>query len=416
MLLTGRMQDVLKFYPDNYFDSVVTDPPYGLKFMGKKWDYSVTTASMWAECLRVLKPGGHLLSFSGSRTYHRMTVNIEDAGFEIRDMIAWVYGSGFPKSLDIGKAIDKNNGKHKVDLRTFGDYVKTCREKLGLSRKQLDDLMGTNTAVSWWEGRKTGVQLPSLETYNKLKLLLGLDNRFDELIQWSEAEREVTGQINDTTIDINPGNSKTLQVLRDITAPKTPEAIKWDGWGTALKPALEPITVARKPLSEGTVAANVLKWGVGGINIDACRVGMEEVTKTQSNGIMISPHGTKIGRYPSNLMHDGCIDKPYFYHAKTSKTDRHRGCEDLRWTKVSEDEYIEDPNGEIKGNFHPTVKPTALMSYLVKLVTPEGGEILDPFKGSGSTGVGAKEAGDFKFTGIDLHKHNTTIAARRIKC
>jgi len=175
LLLHGDALEELKKLEDNSVDSIVTDPPYGLKFMGKRWDYDVPSIEVWEECLRVLKPGGYLLSFAGTRTQHRMACNIEDAGFEIRDMIAWVYGSGFPKSHNISKALDKG------------------------------------------------------------------------------AERRL------------------------ITAPTTDEAKQWDGWGTALKPALEPITVARKPLSEKTIAKNVLKWGTGGINIDGCRIATDEI-------------------------------------------------------------------------------------------------------------------------------------------
>jgi len=200
-LLNGNCLDLMRSMPDNSVDSIVTDPPYGLSFMGKKWDCSVPSVEIWAECLRVLKPGGHLLAFSGTRTQHRMAVNIEDAGFEIRDMIAWVYGSGFPKSLDVSKAIDKAAGAE--------------REVLGTVKK-------TPSASS---GCNEGWRRP-----------------------WAEGK---------TTMD--------------ITAPATDLARQWQGWGTALKPALEPITVARKPLIS-TVAANVLEHGTGGLNIDACRV------------------------------------------------------------------------------------------------------------------------------------------------
>lgn len=188
-LIHGDCLEVLKGMPDNSVDSIVTDPPYGLSFMGKKWDYDVPDQAIWEECLRVLKPGGHLLAFAGTRTQHRMAVRIEDAGFEIRDMIAWVYGSGFPKSLDVSKAIDKAAG--------------AVREVIGKA-------------------------------------------------QWSNSAAHFV-----------PGEDHTARVTLDITAPATAAARQWQGWGTALKPALEPITVARKPL-KGTVAANVLEWGTGG--------------------------------------------------------------------------------------------------------------------------------------------------------
>ncbi len=217
-LYHGDCREILAGLPDESVSAVVTDPPYGLAFMGKKWDYDVPSVAIWEQCLRVLKPGGHLLAFAGTRTQHRMAVRIEDAGFEIRDMIAWVYGSGFPKSLDVSKAIDKAAGAE--------------REVVGIS--------------------------------------------------------SVTGARQSRTMDDgNKGTRRTYQndkpVVNSITAPATPEAKQWSGWGTALKPALEPITVARKPLC-GTVAANVLEHGTGALNVDGCRVGdtVETWPKSQS--------------------------------------------------------------------------------------------------------------------------------------
>ena len=291
----GDCLEVLRSLPDCSVDSVVTDPPYGLSFMGKRWDYDVPSVEIWAECLRVLKPGGHLLAFAGTRTQHRMAVRIEDAGFEIRDMIAWVYGSGFPKSLDVSKAIDKNNGH--------------------------------------WRGKAGGV-------------VSGND-----AMSGGNYERTPKGE------------------------PITPEAKQWQGWGTALKPALEPITVARKPLI-GTVAENVLQHGTGAINVDGGRVG---------------------GRWPANFIHDGSEEATdllgasarFFYCAKASKADR----------------------GE---NHHPTVKPTDLMRYLCRLVTPPSGIVLDPFMGSGSTGKAAMLEG-FAFVGIEREAEYIDIAKARIQ-
>jgi len=198
-LMLGNCLDKLKELDNNSVDSVVTDPPYGLSFMGKKWDYDVPAVNIWKECFRVLKPGGHLLAFAGTRTQHRMAVNIEDAGFEIRDMIAWVYGSGFPKSHNISKAIDKMAGAE--------------REVVGIG----------------------AASRPNAKNHNV------------------RTRGDFSGDVFETV-------------------PATPEAQQWDGWGTALKPALEPITVARKPVAEKSIAANVLKYGTGAINIDASRV------------------------------------------------------------------------------------------------------------------------------------------------
>jgi DNA modification methylase len=331
-LLHGDCLERLQELPDCSVDACVTDPPYGLSFMGKKWDYDVPGENIWRECLRVLKPGGHLLAFAGTRTQHRMAVRIEDAGFEIRDMIAWVYGSGFPKSHNIGKAIDKAAGAE--------------REVIGVA------------------GRSGSIR-------------------------------------NSMAGDFAGGEYMS-------TAPATPEAQQWDGWGTALKPALEPITVARKPL-QGTVAANVLEHGTGAINIDGCRVGTDggggnglgSHYDRLGNTKPLVRHGEAsgpIGRWPANLIHDGSDEvtellgdaQRFFYCAKASKKDRS------------------------EGNTHPTVKPTDLMRYLCRLVTPPGGIVLDPFMGSGSTGKAAMLDG-FRFIGIERDPTYFESARRRLQ-
>jgi len=381
-LMLGDCLERLRELPDCSVDSVVTDPPYGLSFMGKKWDYDVPSVEVWAECLRVLKPGGHLLAFAGTRTQHRMAVRIEDAGFEIRDMIAWVYGSGFPKSHDVSKAIDKAAGAE--------------REIVGLHPCPATPRVGTFNAS------------------------------FDTAV---------------------------------ITAPATDEARQWQGWGTALKPALEPITVARKPLGEKTVAANVLEHGTGAINVDGCRVGANGGTakgsKPQGDGNGIygaGLHGAceitqlNAGRWPANLIHDGSDDVDsllnsaarFFYCAKASKKDRDEGCEHLpehqeglqlargkcpdcgTWKNAGEEqckcggkwEMTSNPPPKARNN-HPTVKPAALMSYLCRLVTPPSGIVLDPFMGSGSTGKAAVLEG-FQFIGIERDEGYLEIATSRI--
>ena len=386
-IINGDSLKELKTLEENSIDAVVTDPPYGLKFMGKKWDYDVPSTELWVEVMRVLKPGGHLLSFAGSRTYHRMAVNIEDAGFEIRDQIMWVYGSGFPKSHNIGKSVDKLQGNE--------------REVIGKGQ------MGRNLTRNGHKG----------------------DMAIDELHQ----------------APIEP----------IITKGSSP----YEGWGTALKPAHEPIVVARKPLSEKTIAKNVLEWGTGGINIDGCRVGSEGGTKkvdTENCRESLGKYGDGLnggtvsridgGRFPANFIHDGSdevvglfpdsngqgkhkkadynanqpitmgggqvntsyTDKGsaarFFYCAKASKKDRNEGCEDVVTNEGGE---------ERKGNVHSTVKPTALMQYLVRLVTPVGGTVLDPFMGSGSTGKACVLEG-FDFIGIELDPEYCKIAEARI--
>jgi site-specific DNA-methyltransferase (adenine-specific) len=362
----GDCLDVLRTMADNSIDAIVTDPPYGLSFMGKKWDYDVPDEAVWRECLRVLKPGGHLLAFAGTRTQHRMAVRIEDAGFEIRDMIAWVYGSGFPKSLDVSKAIDKAAGAER------------------------------------------------------------------ELVERVRPDGKGAGRLCSGFV----GGSQSPQLKRD-DSPATSGAKQWHGWGTALKPALEPITVARKPIV-GTVANNVMTWGTGGVNVDGCRVGSEQLLAmtagqakigTFERGVMVTPERT--GRFPANLIHDGSEEavlgmgesSRYFYCAKASKRDRDEGCEGME-AKPRGQEYGLNAGGktaqqtphkhEPQRNHHPTVKPTDLMRYLCRLVTPPNGTVLDPFMGSGSTGKAAILEG-FRFIGIEREAEYLDIAQARIE-
>lgn len=423
-LLLGNCLDRLKDLEDNSIDAIVTDPPYGLSFMGKKWDYDVPSVDIWKECLRVLKPGGHLLSFAGTRTQHRMAVNIEDAGFEIRDMLAWVYGSGFPKSLNIGKAIDKIQGNEReVVERNIAYPDSDC-----------------------WS------------TPNK--------NKGSESTIWQKGEGEEFGK---------GGVIKT-----------TKGTSEWEGFGTSLKPALEPITLARKPIEKGlSIAENCLKWGVGGINIDGCRVGYTDGTtekqirrkytgNNEGNNSVTNNFGVKeikmtsestlTGRFPANLIHDGSDEvvglfpqtksgtavrhnsggntfggdsvKPpmedlgysdsgsasrFFYCAKASKRERNIGCEGLekRAGGSNAKGYTQDvarglDRNRPVANFHPTVKPLALMEYLVKLVSREGQVVLDPFMGSGTTGM-ACERLDREFVGIEMIPEYMEIAKCRIE-
>jgi DNA modification methylase len=364
-LLLGDCLEVMRSLPTESVDAIVTDPPYGLSFMGARWDYDVPSVEIWKEARRLLKPGGYLLAFAGTRTQHRMAVNIEDAGYEIRDLIAWVYGSGFPKSLDVSKAIDKAAGAER-------DVV-----DIGRSGK---------TAI--WDKRGR------MGTY-------------------------------------------------DITTPATEDAKTWAGWGTALKPALEPITVARKPFA-GTVAANVLKYGTGAINVDGCRIETDEelgrlnalgpytssrTWSTSSTGGQDS-RGYITGRWPANLLHDGSPEVDdllqgaarFFYCAKASGEDRDAG---LSRAKTSAAEKTNRKEGSAgitpyagsrtpTRNTHPTVKPVELMRYLCRLVTRPGGVVLDPFMGSGSTGRACIEEG-FTFIGIERDEAYYDLACERMR-
>jgi DNA modification methylase len=453
----GDCLKVLRGMEADSVDAVVTDPPYGLSFMGNGWDYEVPTEDVWRECLRVLKPGGHLLAFAGTRTQHRMAVRIEDAGFEIRDMIAWVYGSGFPKSLDVSKAIDKMDAAEEQRARRFRftEWVRST----GIIAAQIDVLTGTRMGGHYL----SPASQPAIMTREHLeacRMFLG------DIPEWVEREcdirsvesrnmaaREVVGVkiMNDTTKARAGFSGSTHSPDYDgskrpvnITAPATDAARQWDGWGTALKPALEPITVARKPLV-GTVAANVLRHGTGAINVDECRVaGVVPSTTHGANalgcmnddgsepsltGQRFDPHHA--GRWPANLIHDGSDEvvgltgdsARFFYCAKASKADRDEGLDagSHRAAGVG-DERPSGSSEERRGkkavqpraNIHPTVKPTDLMRYLCRLVTPPNGIVLDPFMGSGSTGKAAILEG-FRFLGIEREADYIEIARARIE-
>ena len=367
-LLNGHSAELLKKFPDNHFDSIVTDPPYLIGFLGKSWDAADNfQLDVYQECLRVLKPGGHILAFSAARTYHHLAVTLEQAGFEIRDQIMWIYSSGFPKSQDVGKSIQRSNKNEEVN--------------------------------------------------------------------------------------------------------------EWAGWGTALKPAHEPIALARKPMKT-SIAKNCQQYGVGALNIDACRVAIEgddtrsggsdgwdrvefgEAEPNKYDGEGYVPNAQ--GRFPSNVIGEIQDYQKYFYCPKVSRRERHTGFElpppmfgnvqgcygpdgerfavgfDARAegkTKKKKHDPLahiptnpdgmmsRDEKGQLVNNYtakkaavgnnHPTVKPVELMKYLIKLITPQGGKILDPFNGSGSTGMAAVELG-FEYVGIDLDEHYIDIATKRI--
>jgi hypothetical protein len=433
-------------------DAVVTDPPYGLAFMGKRWDYDVPSVAIWAECLRVLKPGGHLLAFAGTRTQHRMAVRIEDAGFEIRDMIAWVYGSGFPKSLDVSKAIDKRGGNIPWQAE-FAEHLRAIKPA-GMRATEINAHVANGSKSNFWGhfiDTKCQPLLPTLEQYRKLRELLPIDPAWDQHFL-PEAEREVVGQKTAGIANPEDRDRHTIggsaSVVVDITAPATPEAQQWAGWGTALKPALEPITMARKPLA-GTVAANVLEHGTGALNVDGCRVEAEQGDEPLrwAHGRSMGFHGaedrgrcealTSPGRWPANLIHDGSDEVVGLFpqttsgskpgevrrtkpHASGSMAGSLGGDGDLGafygdtgsaarffyTSKASRDDR--DP-----GNTHPTVKPTDLMRYLCRLVTPPSGIVLDPFMGSGSTGKAAMLEG-LGFIGIEREAPSYAIAQHRI--
>jgi hypothetical protein len=273
-LMLGNNIDKLKELPDNFVDSIVTDPPYGISFMNKKWDYDVPSVEFWKEVYRVLKPGGHILSFGGTRTYHRMVVNIEDAGFEIRDQIMWVYGSGFPKSLNIGKEVDKRGGK---TIGWFGEWLVKWRKDNNIPQSKIAELFPSKTGgltgcVSNWE---LGNNLPTNEQFNLICKTFNLP--FNSL---EEVEREFIGT---KTSGIGKAFTKDGWGSGKDEVEITKGNSQYEGWGTGLKPANEPIVLARKPIEEKTITENVLRFGTGGINIDGCRIGNDLIPSPQHN-------------------------------------------------------------------------------------------------------------------------------------
>ena len=469
-VLAGSCLDRLPELADESVDAVVCDPPYELGFMGKSWDSSgiAYDVNVWRECLRVLKPGGHILAFGGSRTWHRLAVAVEDAGFELRDSIAWLYGSGFPKSLDVSKAIDKAGATQGMAIRK---EIQDLISASGLTDQKIAEVANVSPAlVRFWRLGERSIQTDEAERITNL-----LGSKVPQ-----KAEREVIGERSQRgshsgVVTFNKSNSETELV----TAPATVEAQKWAGWGTALKPAFEPVVVGRKPL-KGTVAANVLAYGVGGLNIDATRIGTESTTRTNtvSNSYMTQKigfdsevqdfyaTGSSAGRWPSNVILDeytaqlvdqqsgiskssigktrsggragGIMGKPversdkdipfgfddsggasrFFYIAKANKRDRNEGLENFETKQVFGDEggtYQGLSNSKMPSqNFHPTVKPTDLMRQLIRLVTPPNGIVLDPFTGSGSTGKAAILEG-MQFIGCELTEDYLPIIQGRIE-
>ena len=388
-LYHGDCIEVMRGMVDGCVDAIVTDPPYGLGFMGRAWDALPPGYDFAVECLRVLKPGGHMLAFGGTRTWHRLAVAIEDAGFEIRDSIAWMYGSGFPKSLDVSKAIDKAAGVEREVVGLSLDYAEFNSPDYGSS-------------------------------------------------------------------DVNIAGRKERNVAAQITAPATPDAVRWQGWGTALKPAYEPIVVARKPVI-GTVAANVLAYGTGALNIDGCRIDMgaeydaNRVQRQQNSaGVIDGAFGAAAligkeiptyngkGRWPANVILD---------ESQAAELDRQSGwskspptdsvitvkANDSIGTFKMGDRQTANGHGDsggasrffytakastherprIDGSTHPTVKPLTLMRYLVRLVTPPGGIVLEPFAGSGTTAEACIVEG-FKCIGIERDPTYLDLIVQRV--
>ena len=653
-IIHGDCIEKLKDLPENSIDSIVTDPPYELGFMGKSWDSTgiANNPLMWAECLRVLKPGGYLLSFGGTRTYHRMASAIEDAGFEVRDMIEWVYGclsedteiltsngwkmlysvfegdyvfacdykndmklqlesvkqkfiydydedayhikdtgyynselmetdhivsknhnvlvseswardcysngeypqkvfaeilyenvqkrkelgyksefhipglngyipctiekipykgkvwcvevesgafvarrkgkifitgnSGFPKSLSISKAIDKMGIEPDIENKLnfekkLAKHIREQREKNNISLKEMNKIFGYVAGCNWWESQnKNNFRYPNVKDWERLKTIIDVSSEYDNRIKIEAAIGEKIGESIRSTAGFSneqvprPWKEKVGEVY-DITAPATENSKQWEGWGTALKPAHEPICMARKPLAEKTVAENVLKYGTGGINIDESRVetnGEDRSARYNGKpslggegnvnyaGKMNEVWEAPTGRFPANLIHDGSDEvlglfpqtkgatsrtdgkgvgmfasgnkeagviypdsgsaARFFYCAKSSKSERNAGLEGFEPVITNDGREKDIDNAfqrgtTLRSNHHPTVKPLSLTKYLATLIKPPtGGRLLVPFSGSGSEMIGALQAGWEYVEGVELTEEYIPIAEARI--
>lgn len=491
-LLTGDCRELMATLEADSIDAVVCDPPYELNFMGRAWDRAGVAfdPDTWRAVLRVMKPGAHLFAMGGSRTEHRMTCAIEDAGFEIRDKLCWLHATGFPKSLDISKAIDKQRHDDVTQVTAFlrhhaADTTrKTMVQALGFPGTE-----GTHGVASFVSDDPAKARVPTWDQWVKLRELLSFDDEMDAEVWRLNGRKGEPGEAWFERPKSNldpPGMQKSWTDGRGWNGnvarggdPITEDAAKWDGWGSALKPSMELIVLARKPLSEKTIAANVLRHGCGGLNIDGCRIGTESITiNTWDDGA--KPFGggaghtftSRIsqGRWPANVLLDetaaaaldqmsgerpsseiladgrkwypGKVDNffpgkgygkssgygdaggasRFFFTAKASTAERNKGLEGLpesdnkleNYRLVKNNPNTGKPNNTTAtANHHPTVKPLSLMSWLVRLITPPGGTVLDPFCGSGSTLVAADRQG-FDAIGIDLSPEYVEISRRRV--
>jgi DNA modification methylase len=467
----GDSREVLKTLADASVDACVTDPPYSLisiqkrigkpgsapaqegrdglyrrasaGFMGKTWDTGETAfdPAFWAEVYRVMKPGAHLVAFSGTRTYHRMTCAIEDAGFEIRDQIGWLYGSGFPKSHDVSKGIQKRRTEDAEPVRSICRSIRAAMDAKDLkSRHLVEHFDGCHPRlIDHWAARDTDSQpgLPTWEQWLRLKEVLAIGAELDAEVwrlngrkgtpgaAWSDAE--IIGEVEGVApglVGMRFAGDNTIRVASD-------DAAAWEGWGTALKPAWEPICLARKPLI-GTVAANVLAHGTGALNIDGCRVGLTDgddprlggngswtTTQGQSGDTVSLPRGTvgssPLGRWPANVIHDGSEEVLAAFPDAPGQQRDVTGAQQSHVTKNAYGDFTGEGGGAIArgdsgsaarffysakadsedrlGSKHPTVKPIDLIAYLCRLITPPGGTVLDCFAGSGTTGAACLREG-----------------------
>jgi DNA modification methylase len=459
----GDCLEVMRSMPDESVHAIVTDPPYGLGFMGKAWDDLPPGLDFAVEAFRVLKPGGHILAFGGTRTWHRLAVAVEDAGFEIRDSIAWLYGSGFPKSLDVSKAIDKQRDD-RAEVRAVCAFLLDAHRANPLSRREIDAHFGTaNIGGHWFTPNSPLAQCPTWDQWLWLRDWLNFPDDMDAEVWRLNGRKGTPGNERPDRLVSEAGANEVYQPsVRVINAgkPATDAAREWQGWGTALKPAFEPVVVGRKPLI-GTVAANVLVHGTGAINVDGCRVdSSENLQRLQSKSAMFAAEsrpwkdridqsdrkliGSESGRFPANVILDesqaAALDvqsgvltsganptsrssdkfrNAYGHFKGQTEIEPARGVDSGGASRFfptfryeAKAPTSERPRaGELA---HPTVKPLDLMRWLVRLVTPPGGTILEPFAGSGTTLEAALIEG-FHIIGIEREETYLPLIMQRIR-
>lgn len=447
----GDSAAVLKSFPENTFDSLVTDPPAGIGLMGLEWDKNKGGRDEWIkwlssimiECHRVLKPGAHGFVWAIPRTAHWTGMALENAGFQIKDVVTHIFGSGFPKSVAIDKAIDRAKYVNTDEIYRVTEWIRTRRDQLGVTNREIDEITGVKGGASHWTAGPAHGQphIPTKERWDKLELLLGpppawmlplIRPSHDEGENWKT--REVVGSYSRDAGGLRGVSFKSQDRL--ISEATHVDSKKWRGWGTALKPASEHWILIQKPLSSHNIAANVKKFGTGGINIDASRVAIKGDKIPSSSNLNFFGDGSQIwdfskrsedsvyrqhpkGRFPTNLVLEKSHDDSTINTEMNKQSGRSTVDVTTYFHQVEPEApfiYCKKPDNFERGhgNNHPTVKPLNLMRYLAKMITPPGGIVLDPFMGSGSTGVAANLEG-FYFLGIEHHEEYFKIANTRLK-
>ncbi len=386
---------VLKNMESDSIDSIVTDPPYGIGILGEKWDKSLPAAEIWQECFRVLKPGGYILAFSSARTYHHLAMSMEKAGFETQNMLAWLYGNGHPKGANLALQFDKADGVPVPDDE-FRAYLRNAIRRSPYKIRELEELCGTHGMFSHYLGRVQAA-FPTLEKWRILKRVLKLDDRYDQIFEKIEVKRAEFRSKK----EVREGGAYMKGIAKNFERhiPKSDLAKKWNGYRygkNALRPAIEPIYFGQKPPLK-PVTKNIEHYGLGALNIDKCKV-------ANQRGEV---------KYPSNVMHDG---SEVVRDALNSESKRASlSLSEFRDNPLTPFFYVPKPGKSERGEFnnHPTVKPLSLMRHLVRLVTPKGGTVCDPFMGSGTTGMATLLEGA-EFIGVEKNGEYFNIAKRRL--